>query len=69
MEVEFRKYRRKGWIEMRPYVFGEDLTNVSVSDEDEPREGGFIARNPKKPEDMWYVNRNYADMYYERIYP
>jgi len=32
----FKQYRRKGFSEMRPYIKGEDLTNISVSPEDDP---------------------------------
>ena len=44
---EFKQYKRKGLSEMRPYVYGEDLTGVSVSDQDNPlTDMGMIARNP-----------------------
>ena len=46
---EFKNYRRKGIIELRPYIFGEDLTGISVSAQDNPEtDMGMIARNPKK---------------------
>lgn len=37
---EFTKYRRTQIAEMRPYVLGEDLTDVSltVADREEPEE-------------------------------
>ena len=57
---EFKQYKRKGLSEMRPYVYGEDLSDVSVSDEDYPIEDmGMIARNPKNHKDQWYVARKY----------
>jgi hypothetical protein len=34
---EFKQYRRKGLAEMRPYVPGEDLLGVSVSEADTRR--------------------------------
>jgi len=59
---EFKQYKRKGLSEMRPYVFGEDLSGVSISDEDIPKtDMGMIARNPKNHADQWYVARKYFD--------
>lgn len=61
---DFKQYKRKGLSEMRPYVKGEDLTGVSVSDADkklETLEGGYIARNPVNHEDKWYVAKKYFD--------
>jgi len=59
---EFKQYKRKGLSEMRPYIKGEDLSNVSVSDEDHPIEDmGMIARNPKNHADQWYVARAYFE--------
>lgn len=69
--MPWRHYRRKGLSEMRPYVPGEDLTGVSVSEPDKELlaraaqegfdPGGFIARNPKNHADQWYVAQAYAD--------
>lgn len=59
---EFKLYRRTGLSEMRPYVSGEDLTNVSVSPEDDPEtDFGMIARNPKNHADQWYVAHQYFE--------
>lgn len=56
---EFKTYRRITTGEMRPYVPGEVLRNVSVSKEDEiagsPTLGDMIARNPKNHRDQWLV--------------
>jgi len=58
----FKKYRRTNIAEMRPYVLGEDLSNISVSGVDNPAEDlGMIARNPKNHDDMWYVARKYFE--------
>ena len=57
---DWRKYRRVGWIEMRPYIAGEDLSKVSVSATDQPRVGGFVARNPLKTDNQWYVAPEFA---------
>ena len=46
---EFKQYRRKGLAEMRPYVPGEDLSGVSVSEGDDPMNDlGMIARKTPK---------------------
>lgn len=52
---EWKPYRRKGITEMRPYIPGENLWGISVSDTDTPKKGGMIARNPDNHDDMWYV--------------
>ena len=60
---EFTKYHRKDLGELRPYIDGEDMTGVSVSEEDLkagcPKAGGMIARNPKNHKDQWYVAADY----------
>lgn len=59
----FRTYRRRITIaEMRPYEPGEDLSGVSVSEEDAPpREGDMIARNPDNHADQWLVSKEYFE--------
>lgn len=57
---EWKQYRRTNIAEMRPYVFGEDLTDISVSNTDDPQEDlGMIARNPENHDDQWYVAHDY----------
>ncbi|KKM00608.1 hypothetical protein LCGC14_1802690, partial [marine sediment metagenome] len=56
-------YRKKGSTPMRPYVFGENLIGVSVSDGDIPEEGGMIAHNPNDLADKWYISKDYFDEY------
>ena len=61
---EYKKYQKTALQEMRPYLEGEDLTGVSVSQEDTPEEGGMIARGSDN-DAQWYVskaffNQNYA---------
>lgn len=61
---EYKQYKRKGLSEMRPYVSGEDMTGISVSDPDKSLptlDGGMIARNPKNHDDKWYVAKKYFD--------
>jgi hypothetical protein len=50
---DFRQYRNKKIAELRPYMEGEPLGDVSVSKADadagSPKVGDMIARNPKEP--------------------
>ncbi len=65
---EFKKYRRTNIAEMRQYIKGEDLTNISVSKEDDPENNmGMIARNPCNHNDQWYVERKYFMANFEEI--
>jgi len=61
----WKKYKRKGLSEMRPYLTGDDLTGVSISDADRqagsPKEGDMIARNPKNNKDRWLVAKAYFE--------
>ncbi len=64
----FKTYRRTNIAEMRPYILGEDLKDVSVADVDEPRtDYGMVARNPKNHKDQWYVARKYFKDNFEEI--
>lgn len=55
----WKRYRRTGLSEMRPYVVGEDLTGISVQSVDTPADGGMVARNPQNHADQWYVAPQY----------
>ena len=58
----FEEYVRTNIAEMRLYVKGEDLREISVSKEDQPSEDmGMVARNPKNHKDQWYVARAYFE--------
>lgn len=64
----FKKYNRIKVTEIRPYVLGEDLTNISVSENDNPREDlGVIARNPEDHNDQWYINRLYFENNFSKM--
>lgn len=60
---EFTQYRRKQIAELRPYIEGEDVSHVSISQEDaktgSPKRGDMIARNPKNHADQWLVAHAY----------
>jgi hypothetical protein len=66
--TEFKRYRRLGYVEARPYVPGESLTTISVSDEDSygPMEGGWVARNPGNHRDQWYISGKYFLQYFDQ---
>jgi len=64
------KYTKKPVeIDMRPYVPGEDMIGISVSEVDKPASvGGMIARNPDNHKDRWYVAKKYFnDNYHIKI--
>ena len=67
----FTQYRRKQIAELRPYVLGETLERVSISDEDDlagsPKQGDMIARNPKNHADQWLVAAKYFADNFEPI--
>lgn len=62
------KYYRKTQTQvMRPYIPGEDLSEISVSREDTPEEGGMIARDSVNPKDQWYVGKDFFKKNYEEV--
>ena len=69
MNGEFKRYRRKQIAELRPYVQGEDMDGISVSDADakagSPKAGDMIARNPENHEDQWLVAAQYFADHFE----
>lgn len=65
-ELPFKSYVKKGYTQMRPYIPGEDLSGVSVSDEDKPPKlGDMIARNVSNHKDSWLVAKEYFEAHYE----
>ena len=66
---EFKQYRRKRNAELRPYVQGENMDGISVSDADakagSPKTGDMIARNPENHEDQWLVAAQYFADHFE----
>ena len=62
---EWKKYRKTACAEMRPYIPGEDLSEVSVSPEDTPGEGGMVSRNPANHRDQYYVAADFFKQNYE----
>ena len=62
-----KNYRKKNVQPMRPYVLGEDMSGVSVSEEDTPEVGGMIAINPKNISDQWYVAKVFFQENYVEV--
>ena len=66
---EYQQYRRRQVAELRPYVEGDDLTGVSISQPDKdagsPKPGDMIARNPANHADMWLVAKAYFEANFE----
>lgn len=68
---EFKQYRRSQIAELRPWVPGEHMQTISVSNEDKsagsPKLGDMIARNPKNHNDQWLVAAQYFHDNFEPI--
>ena len=58
----WKKYQKTALQEMRPYVLGEDLTGVSVAQNETPKDGGMIARDAQGSQ--WYVSPEFMDENY-----
>jgi hypothetical protein len=59
---EYKEYKRKGLLEMRPYVKGEDQSKISIASVDDPEtDMGMVARNPMNWDDKWYVAKKYFE--------
>lgn len=61
MREDFKNYRKKKVQPMRPYIPGEDMEGISVSQEDTPELGGMIAVNPDNGKDRWYVAKKFFE--------
>lgn len=62
---EYKNYVKNAVQPLRPYVPGEDLTGVSISEEDKkngsPKVGDMIAKNPKSLGDRWLVAKKFFE--------
>jgi hypothetical protein len=69
--MEFKPYRRKQIAELRPYVPGEPMEGISISEADRqagsPKLGDMIARNPKNHADRWLVSAQYFQDNFEPV--
>ena len=68
---DFQQYVRRQVAELRPYVLGEAMDGISISDPDRnagsPKEGDMIARNPKNHADQWLVAAQYFSDNFEPL--
>jgi hypothetical protein len=68
---DFKKYRAKKIIEIRPYMEGEDITRTRLSSEDwfngSPKIGDMIARDVSKHSDQWLISKKAFDNDYELV--
>jgi hypothetical protein len=66
-----KEYRKKDVTPMHPYVAGEDLTGVSISDVDKtngsPKEGDMIAHDANNPTDRWLVSKEFFENKYIEV--
>jgi hypothetical protein len=69
--MEFKRYRRKQIAELRPYVPGEPMEGISISQVDRqagsPKLGDMIARNPKNHADQWLVSAEFFQDNFEPV--
>ena len=65
---KFKGYVKTGITLMRPYVVGEKMAGISVSDEDTPEIGGMIAIGDTIY-DSWYISKQYFEDNYIRAAP
>ena len=65
---DFKRYKRLGFAEARPVAKGETVdslldADVSISQADlnnnSPKEGDMIARNPENHHDKWLIANDY----------
>jgi hypothetical protein len=65
---EFKKFRKKNLVEIRPYVEGEDLSKLSSKNVGhKPTVGDMIVRDPEKPSDQWLITAEYFAANYEPV--
>ncbi|HEC60896.1 MAG TPA: hypothetical protein ENI27_01425 [bacterium] len=64
--ADWRKYKKHSTQEMRPYVPGESLDGMSVSERDTPEKGGMIARGVDDGA-LWYVSKRFFNDNYELV--
>lgn len=63
--MEFKEYQRITKAQFRPYIVGEDLAGITISEQaakdGSPKDGDMIARNPANHADQWLVSKAYFD--------
>lgn len=65
----FKEYRKKATQSLRPYVEGEVLDGVSISEPDKangsPKVGDMIAVSKTDATDLWLVSEKFFNENYE----
>ena len=62
---EWAMYQKIGVTEMRPYLEGEDMTDINLAVGLMPEEGGMVCRAPGAHDDVWYITPEYFREHYE----
>lgn len=63
----YRPFRKRGVAWLMPWTPEINMNGVSVSAEDTPEPGGFVAVNPDNMADRWYVAKAFAEKNYEPV--
>lgn len=63
-EEDFKQYHVVGQLEARPYVPGEDMTDIRVGGM-VPKEGDMIARDPANRDYLFLINQENFGAYVE----
>jgi hypothetical protein len=62
-KVSWKKYRRVEITEMRPYVKGEDMTDIAhplaMTAEWLDKDMGQVVRDPSNPAKQWYITAKF----------
>ena len=71
-EDKFKQYQRSTMGEMRPYEPGEDLSKITVNDDDKqrygcPKEGDMVARSPQDRDNQWLVAKEYFEANFKLV--
>lgn len=65
----FKPYTKTTLTDIRPYVEGEDMAAIGVSDEAKsvgsPKIGDMICKDPPNPEDVWLITEEYFKKNYQ----
>lgn len=62
----WKRYQKVVTVEARPYMPGEDLSNITLRpvDRDRPLLLGMVVRNPEDPDDQWFIGEKEFQRWY-----
>jgi hypothetical protein len=66
----FKNYQKTAMQPMRPYVLGENMKGISISEPDSQLTtllGGMIAVSSKNPDDKWYIAKKFFEENYQEL--